>query len=148
MWRIFGSAWMSLCLLLALTKMFEQLFRRNRSKLHELVSNKTSQVWMGEVFSLAMLLKLLWASSLYSHRWEAWMDPDEYSDEQEVDQGDESAFGLYGVEIEAEGPCGGCQGTWSCSVAGFRLRYERIGFCTCLFFLSWGVFSTGLSLWK
>ncbi len=39
------------------------------------------------------------------------MDPDERSDEQEEDQGDESAFGLYGVEDEDEGPCGGCQGT-------------------------------------
>ena len=39
------------------------------------------------------------------------MDPDESSYEQEEDQDDESAFGLYGVEDEAEGPCGGCQGT-------------------------------------
>ena len=39
------------------------------------------------------------------------MDPDEYSDEQEEDQADESAFGLYGVEADGEGPCGGCQGT-------------------------------------
>ena len=63
---------------------------------------------MGPTVSLAMLLELLWASSLYSHRWEVGMDPDERSDEQEEDQGDESAFGLYGVEDEAEGPCGGC----------------------------------------
>jgi len=39
------------------------------------------------------------------------MDPDEQSHEQEGGQGDESAFGLYGVEDEGEGPCGGCQGT-------------------------------------
>ena len=39
------------------------------------------------------------------------MDPDEGSYEQEEDQDDESAFGLYGVEDEAGGPCGGCQGT-------------------------------------
>ena len=30
------------------------------------------------------------------------MDPDEQSYEQEEDQDDESAFGLYGVEDEAE----------------------------------------------
>ena len=39
------------------------------------------------------------------------MDPDEYSDEQEEDQADKSAFGLYAVEDDGEGPCGGCQGT-------------------------------------
>ena len=39
------------------------------------------------------------------------MDPDERGDEQGEGQGDESAFGLYGVEDEGEGPCGGCQGT-------------------------------------
>ena len=58
-----------------------------------------------------MPLKLMGASSLYSPRWEAGMDPDEGSYEQEEDQDDESAFGLYGVEDEAGGPCGGCQGT-------------------------------------
>ena len=58
-----------------------------------------------------MPLKLMGASSLYSPRWQVGMDPDECSYEQEEDQVDESAFGLYGVEDEAEGPCGGCQGT-------------------------------------
>ena len=56
------------------------------------------------------------------------MDPDERSDEQEEDQGDESAFGLYGVEDEDEGPCGGCQGTWACVVARFRMRDQRIDY--------------------
>ena len=39
------------------------------------------------------------------------MDPDEISFDHEEDQGDESAYGMYGVEDEGEGPCGGCQGT-------------------------------------
>ena len=77
---------------------------------------------------LAMLLELLQASNLYSRWWEDVMDPDEHSDEQEEDQGDESAFGLYGVEDEAEGPCGGCQGTWPCVAARFRMRDERIDY--------------------
>lgn len=60
----------------------------------------------------AMLLRLLRAGNLYPRGSEAGMDPDEQSYEQEEDQDDESAFGLYGVEDEGEGPCGGCQGTW------------------------------------
>ena len=39
------------------------------------------------------------------------MDPDEISFDHEEDQADESAYGMYGVEDEGEGPCGGCQGT-------------------------------------
>ena len=52
------------------------------------------------------------------------MDPDERSDE----QGDGSAFGLYGVEDEAEGPCGGYQGTWPFVAARFQMRDERIDY--------------------
>ena len=39
------------------------------------------------------------------------MDPDECIYEPDEEQEDESAFGLYAVEDEGEGPCGGCQGT-------------------------------------
>ena len=42
---------------------------------------------------------------------EGLMDPDEMCYDPEEDQEEESAFGLYGVEDENEGPCGGCQGT-------------------------------------
>ena len=41
---------------------------------------------------------------------EGGLDPDELDIDSESDQGQESAFGLYGVEDEGEGPCGGCQG--------------------------------------
>lgn len=39
------------------------------------------------------------------------MDSDELGIDTECDQDEESAFGLYGVEDEGKGPCGGCQGT-------------------------------------
>ena len=55
------------------------------------------------------------------------MDPDEISFDHEEDQADESAYGMYGVEDEGEGPCGGCQGTWPCPVACSRMRDDRIG---------------------